>query len=178
MIPLNIGHDPRRVVGEVVHLERSPHPPRRLWLVAHSNWAPGDEDWYLSAETIRDDGGILLTGVGLTHHPLQRSNLPVSFLPGLCDWRGCTSRQAWASLDKRQAGMLERAAEAFVLRRGQPLHVYDSEPEHTVGAMAPNALLIDGELHATRAAYLDYPDRRPPGRMQHSAPHGGVLNVR
>lgn len=171
-IPVDISHNKELVVGEVVHLERDKH--ENAWAVAHVDFDPpeGVPLWWSPALTFnRDDGGdVEVTALAITPRPAQTGirHLPLTFLEGKVDYRGCTKR--W-SLEPNRRQLLERAAAAYVLERGQPIYV--REPERN----------LDGLSEAEKYVMLNeqYDEQYEQARMQNKLmirPCGPILSVR
>jgi hypothetical protein len=174
-LPIDTDHN-RVEAGRVLHLERR---GGNLWAVGllTRSFDPvtrvkvGDElvelptDVYFSASRLGtpEYEDIVLDSVSLTAHPARVSAKPVTILDGHLGFRGCVARQ-WPQLDSGHQAMLERAAEAYVLRdeRGDQLYVYDELEERSLSRMGAS------EMYMARVMAADeqYDDRGPPGPLR------------
>ena len=175
-IPVDVGHDAARLVGEVRHLEANADGD--TWAVADINRPlPPDAKLYFSADVVyRDADDVTLRAVGVTANPAM-VNLPaVDILAGVQKVATLDDNAVLRlrRVDPHLAGLLERARAAARTRRpGAPLVVHDLRPPARDRGVA-----VDADGAPLGNTWVDWNGRACAGPgMRHGQP-GRVLAVR
>jgi hypothetical protein len=180
-IAVNLRHDRRREVGEVVHLEVD--PGGSVWALCEvdAEKIPDGPNFY-SSETLGPDHDARLTGVAITPDPAMVCMPPLRALPfdrhGLTEVEVLRLRRS----DPHLAGVLDRARGELARRRhGDPLRVVRPAPK-TEPLSGGGVWLVGGEgliAAEERTGQMVYDDEgRQLGPMRYSTPYHGVIAVR
>jgi hypothetical protein len=163
-LPGNIGHDRQRTIGVVQHLEAGSRPGEALAVCAIHGELP-DETLSFSLEGRRGGyDGAVLSALAVTADPASVGLSPLRLVPGEVRQLPEAYTLRLRNTEPHLAGLLERArVTARSRRRGEPLIVENRTA---------------GSVGTSRYPESEYPDRRPPGKIEHSGHRGRILSVR
>jgi hypothetical protein len=171
-MPLNVGHDPSQIIGEVLALHRTHEGA--VWAVASADeWiAEVDEPLYFSAECTanRSWGDIAVAAVALTTAPAMLAMRPVEVMRGRID--NGYDREGW-----RLEGVRREAVDAALA------HLQHRRRDRRAPLIVSGEAFVEGRaLSDLEGAELlqvledqDW-DRRALGRLEWRP--GTILNVR